>query len=39
MKKKVAVLLTVASLILSPIIIGPVAPNTPIVSLFTHGDG
>lgn len=39
MKKKVVVLLTVFSLVLLPVLAVPAAPNSPILSLFNHGEG
>lgn len=39
MKKKVVVLLTVLSIILVPIIVGTGVSDSPVVTLFTHGEG
>lgn len=39
MKKKAVILLTVLSIVLVPIVIGPSIPISSGITLYTHGDG
>lgn len=39
MKKRVVILLTVLSIVLVPIVVGPNVPGSPGISLFNHGEG